>query len=339
VARSDRNERLRVAIVGATSLKGKELKEVLEQQAFPVGELQLLDDDEARGRLTEYEGEPTIVQSLSVETFQECDLLFFASTTGAFTRENWPKASASRAAVIDLSHGLLDVPEATIRIPFLEKEWGRSPDQGGRWAVVPHPVAIVLLTLWTRLGKAFRVRELVVNVFEPASERGAAGMEELREQTVGLLSFQQLPQAVFDAQVAFNLLVRYGAGSQVRLEETEDIIRREVERCAPDLAERLALRIIQVPVFHAHCLSVLVELEEAISVAAVEHALQGERVVVAAQGEAPAAPVGVAGRDEMVVGPVLPDRKRPTDFWLWTAVDNLRLTARTAVEIAEDLVS
>jgi aspartate-semialdehyde dehydrogenase len=205
--------------------------------------------------------------------------------------------------------------------------------------VAPHPVAIVLLTLWTRLGKAFRVRELVVNVFEPASERGAAGMEELREQTVGLLSFQQLPQAVFDAQVAFNLLVRYGAGSQVRLEETEDIIRREVERCAPDLAERLALRIIQVPVFHAHSLSILVELEEASSVAAVERALQGERVAVAAQGEAPAAAVGVAGRDEIVVGPVLSDRNRPTDFWLWTVVDNLRLTARTAVEIAEDLVS
>jgi aspartate-semialdehyde dehydrogenase len=335
----EQDKGLRVAVIGATSLKGKELKAVLEERAFPASELRLLDDDETLGQLTEHEGEPTFVQSIRPETFEECDLLFFASTAGSFTRALWPQASASRAAVVDLSHGLVDVTEATMRIPFLGKEVGQPTKGGGRWFVVPHPVSIVLLTLWSRLSRAFRVRELVVNVFEPASERGAAGMEELREQTVGLLSFQQVPQAVFDAQVAFNLLVRYGSGSRIRLEETEEIIRQEVGRSAPDLAESLALRIIQVPVFHAHCLSVLVELDEPSDVAAVEQALQGEKVTVVAEGEAPAAAVGVAGRDEIVVGPVLRDRKRASDFWLWTAVDNLRLTAQTAVEIAEDIFS
>ena len=38
-------------------------------------------------------------------------------------------------------------------------------------------------------------------------------MDELHEQTVNLLSFQQLPKTVFDAQVAFNLLDRYGEKS------------------------------------------------------------------------------------------------------------------------------
>ncbi len=81
------------------------------------------------------------------------------------------------------------------------------------------------------------------------------------------------------------------------------------------------------------------ELEEPGEVAAVEETLRGEKVTVVAQGEAPAAAVEVAGRDEIVVGPVLRDRKRASDFWLWTAVDNLRLTAQTAVEIAEDIFS
>jgi aspartate-semialdehyde dehydrogenase len=311
-----------VAIVGATSLKGKELKEVLEDRLFPTKRLLLLDDYEALGQLTEYEGEPTLVRAIESQTFAECDLVFFASTTGEFTRVQWPRAAASSATVIDLSHALLDIPEAAVRVPFLEKELGGVPPGLGPWHVTPHPAAIVLLAVWARLTAAFPVRQVVANVFEPVSERGAAGLEELQEQTVCLLSFQGFPRTVFDAQVAFNLLVRYGAASRARLEESEDIIRRGVERCAPALADRLALRVIQVPVFHAHSFSILVELERACEVSVVEHALEGMRTVVLTQDQTPAAAVEVAGREDIVVGPVLRDPRRPLTFWLWAAADN-----------------
>ncbi len=36
------------------------------------------------------------------------------------------------------------------------------------------------------------------------------GVEELQQQTVSLLSFKSLPKAVFDNQLSFNLLARYG---------------------------------------------------------------------------------------------------------------------------------
>lgn len=341
-----RSSGLRVAIVGATSLKGKELKEVLEERLFPVKKLTLLDDDEALGQLTEFDGEPTFVRTIAPDTFTESDLVFFASTGGAFTRAHWPQAAAGQAALIDLSHALLDVPEAVVRVPFLDEYFSRTPNSGPpggrggrRWFITPHAGAIVMLTLLARLSATLRVRQVVANVFEPVSERGASGLDELQEQTVRLLSFKEFPRAVFDAQVAFNLLPRYGQESPARLEEVEDIIRREVDRCAPALADRLALRVLQAPIFHGHCLSVLAELEEPFEVSAVERALRGERVAVRSPEEAPAAPVDVAGREEIVVGPVLRDRRRPAAFWLWTVADNLRLTARTAVEIAESLVA
>lgn len=330
---------LRIAIVGATSLKGKELKEVLEERPLAVQKLALLDDDEALGRLTEFEGEPAFVLPIEPGTFADFDLIFFASTTDVFTRAHWPGAARSGAAVIDLSHGLLDVPQARVRIPALEKESPYvAPADGPRWFVIPHPVAAVLLTLWGRLKGAFNIRHLVVNAFEPASERGAAGIDELQEQTVRLLSFQKFPQIVFDAQLAFNLLVRYGADSRSRLEAVETVIRREVELSAHELAERLALRVIQVPVFHSHCLSILVEFDEAPALTAVEKALQGSGVTVLSEQDEPAGAIAVAGRDDIVVGPILQDSGRRNAFWLWVAVDNLRLTARAAVEVAESLV-
>ena len=48
-------------------------------------------------------------------------------------------------------------------------------------------------------------------MFEPASEHGQRGMDELHQQTVNLLSFQPLPKDVFDAQVAFNMVARVRA--------------------------------------------------------------------------------------------------------------------------------
>jgi len=336
---AERSTDLRVAIVGATSLRGKEVKEVLAERLFPVKKLALLDDDEALGQLTEFQGEPALVASIDAEAFRENDLVFFASTSSAFTLGQWPQAAAGTAAVIDLSHALLEVPEARFRVPALADCLPPPEDSPRRWDIVPHAASIALLALLGRLSRTFALRQAVVNVFEPASERGAPGLDELQEQTVRLLSFQDFPRAVYDAQVAFNLLARYGAGSVASLEDVEQVVRLGVERCAPALAERLGLRVLQAPVFHAHCLSVFVELEQPADVAVVEQALAGPRVSVLAQDQLPAGAVDVAGRDEVVVGPVLCDRARPECFWLWAVADNLRLTAHTAVDIAETLLN
>ena len=51
----------------------------------------------------------------------------------------------------------------------------------------------------------WRRAQLAATVLEPASEQGKAGLDELHQQTVGLLSFQSVPKDVYDTQVAFNL--------------------------------------------------------------------------------------------------------------------------------------
>ena len=59
-------------------------------------------------------------------------------------------------------------------------------------------------------GKTAKVERIVATVVQPASEYGQKGMDELHEQTVNLLSFQALPKTIFDTQVAFNMVARYG---------------------------------------------------------------------------------------------------------------------------------
>ena len=54
------------------------------------------------------------------------------------------------------------------------------------------------------------LRHSVIQIFEPASERGQAGIHELQQQTTSLLSFRQLEKKIFDAQLGFAMLARYG---------------------------------------------------------------------------------------------------------------------------------
>ena len=58
------------------------MKEVLEERLFPVKKLALLDDDEALGLLTEFQGEPALVASIEADTFRENDLVFCSGPAG-----------------------------------------------------------------------------------------------------------------------------------------------------------------------------------------------------------------------------------------------------------------
>src|SRR6516165_10427296 len=67
-----------IAIVGSTSLLGKELQDVLEARGLPVGRLVLLETEEYAGLLQEFAGEIQITQVISPDAFEDIDIAFFA---------------------------------------------------------------------------------------------------------------------------------------------------------------------------------------------------------------------------------------------------------------------
>ena len=84
----------RVAIVGAGSLRGKEVAEVLDQRNFPAVDVKLLDDDESLGQLEAMKDEITFIQSVRAEQFDKIDFTFFASDAEC-TRRNFKQVQAA----------------------------------------------------------------------------------------------------------------------------------------------------------------------------------------------------------------------------------------------------
>jgi aspartate-semialdehyde dehydrogenase len=324
----------RVAIVGAATLKGKEIAEILRERNFPAVDVRLLDDDESLGRLEAVGDEMNFIRSIRSEQFERVDFAFFASDPGS-TRNHWKTARDQGDTILDLSYALEEEPGASVRSPWIERQTGKpiAPELQPGPVVVAHPAATVLAMLGLRSEKAGKIQRMVATVFEPASENGQKGMDELHEQTVNLLSFQELPKEVFDIQVAFNMAARYGQRSELALEAVSQRIRKHYKKIAEGAAEP-ALQVLQAPVFHGHGFSIYLEMEKPIAIADLSQALSGEHVVVSGSPEDTPTSVSAAGQGDILVSPT-PDANHKNGIWLWVTTDNLRVAALTAVECAE----
>ncbi|HTS37418.1 MAG TPA: Asd/ArgC dimerization domain-containing protein [Candidatus Solibacter sp.] len=328
----------RVAIVGAGSLKGRELKDVLTERNFPAHDVRLLDDDESLGQLEAVGDEPTFIQSVLPEHMDNVDFTFFASDA-QFTRNTWKYAKKAGSDIIDLSYGLEGEDGVVLRAPWIEREIGKPPrvDLGSAPVRIVHPAAMVLALLLLRAGKAGKVTRSIITAFEPASERGKRGMDELHEQTVNLLSFQQLPKSVFDSQLAFNLIDRYGEKSSPSLESVEKRIQSDFRSIVDGKAAVPSLMLLQAPIFHGHAFSLYIEFEHAVKAEALSTALAGDHVEISSGTDDSPNNVNAAGQEKIQVA-VRPDVGRDSGFWIWAAADNLRVLAVAAVECAESLI-
>lgn len=329
----------RLAIVGAGTLKGKEVAEVLGDRNFPSLDIKLLDDNESLGKLESVGDEVSFIQSVRAEQFEKVDFTFFASDQEC-TRQNWKKVRKAGSAIVDLSYALEDEPDADVKAPWIQRQLGQmlTPELQPGPAVVAHPAAVVLALLLLRVQKAAALKRVVATVYEPASEHGQKGMDELHEQTVNLLSFQPLPKKVFDAQVAFNMVARYGEQSVPALTTLERRVLKHYTHIAGKDAPLLSLSLLQAPIFHGHAFSLHVEVEKPVEIEGISKALAGEHVTITGSAEESPSNVNAAGQADVLVS-IQPDTNLANGLWLWAAADNLRIAAATAVECAENMAA
>jgi aspartate-semialdehyde dehydrogenase len=329
----------KIAIAGASTLLGRELKEALSDSPLAAATFILLDEEEAQGQLDQVGDEVTIVRAIDNESFDRADFTFFAGTE-ALTRKHWRQALRAGSTVLDLSGALDQETGVLVRAPWLGSE-STTVDLFTPAVVPAHPAALALALVLERLQLAAPVRFAAATVLEPASAFGRAAMDELHQQTVSLLSFQTLPRATYDAQAAYNLLCGLGESATINLGAEDARIRRHYEALGDGRWPRLALQVIHAPVFHGHAFSIAVELERAVDITALEEALGGEHVdLVLEDTDSPSNLAATGQNDVLVRLRAEKDGRNPNQasrLWLWAASDNLRLHAQNAVECALDL--
>jgi aspartate-semialdehyde dehydrogenase len=333
------NKTYRIAIVGASSLLGKELSDALSDSPLGASSFTLLDEEQLAGNVAAAGDEISFIQKIDATSFEGKDLVFFAGEA-AVTLKHWRSVLKAEASIVDLTGAVERQPGVLVRAPWVVRGEGKAPDIATPAVVTAHPVAVLLALLAARLGEKFPLRGLMATVLLPASEFGRAAMDELHQQTVSLLSFQSLPREQYDAQVAFNLVRSWGESAKVplKVEEIEARIQANYAAIAAAGSPEVMLQVVHAPVFHGYGASLLVELETVATQQEVASALLGKHVEVMAGAEAPNN-VDAAGQDDLVVSvQAVKPEGAGRQFKLWVATDNLRLAAANGVACGVELL-
>jgi aspartate-semialdehyde dehydrogenase len=333
----------RIAIVGAASIRGKQLNEALAESSFAAAEFLLMDDQQALGQLEAVGDEMTFIQPISPDSFERIDFTFFAGNA-ELTRRHWQAAQRAGSSIVDLSAGLEGEAGVLVCAPWVQDAMGeaavaRAPSLHTPAVVSAHPAALVLALLLERLQHIGAIRQVSATVLEPASEYGRAALDELHQQTVTLLSFQSVPTQVYDVQVAFNTVAAFGEAAKVSLAESEARIRRHYALLSGGRLPQLSLQLIHVPVFHGHTFSIAVEYERQVALEQIEAALSPPHVeVILGDADAPGNLNSIGDKDVSVrVRFDEQDVAQSRRLWLWASADNLELSALNAVECAQEL--
>jgi aspartate-semialdehyde dehydrogenase len=329
----------KIALVGASTLLGKELKDALSESSLGAADFLLLDEEEGLGQLDQLGDEITFVQAIEPDAFERVDFTFFCGTEN-LTRKHWREALRAGSTVLDLSGALDSETGVLVRSPWLEAQ-EVTADLFTPAVVPANPAALALALLMERVQQAAPIRQAAATVLLPASEFGRAAMDELHQQTVNLLSFQSIPKATFDAQSAYNLLCGFGENAKVSLGMMDGRVRRQYSALGSKRLPALAIQTISAPVFHGHSFSIFVELERAVDLPALEEALSGEHVDLVLEETDSPSNLAATGQNDVLVRlrlePGARNANESARLWLWGASDNLRLHAQNAVACALDL--
>jgi len=324
-----------LALVGSESLMGREIRDLLSGNTLGQDLKLIAGEGEEAGKIIEQAGEPAVIVPIERGDLEAARVTFLA---GSVESAQQVRKVAKQGSLIDLTYGSEDMPAARLRAPMGEPPEYQAPD--GVVHVIANAASIAIAMVLTRLHAAEPIARSVAHILEPASERGLRGVEELQQQTIGLLTFKGQPKEIFDAQLAFNLLPKYGEEAPVALEDAEARIERHLatllaHRGQPNLP---SLRLIQAPVFHGYSISLWVEFAGKPGLANVAKALEGDDIDVrTADVEAPNA-VGIAGQNGLAIGSITTDRNNPQGAWIWIVADNLRLRAENALAVASQLL-
>jgi aspartate-semialdehyde dehydrogenase len=229
------------------------------------------------------------------------------------------------------------------KVPLVVPEVNRS-DLKWHKGIISNPncSTIQMVVVLKPIHDAAGTRRVVVTTFQSVSKTGKKAMDELLQQTTGLLSFREIKCAVYPHQIAFNVLPQIDTFLQNGYTKEEMKMVHETRKILGDDTVRLTATAVRVPVFRGHCESLNIETDKKLTANEVRSILAktpGVVVFDAPEKSVYPLPITTAGKDEVYVGRVREDESIERGINLWVVSDNLRKgAALNAVQIAEELI-
>jgi len=328
-----------VAIVGATGVVGGTVRTILEERAFPVGELRLLASERSQGAQLAFSGKQVPVQMLDGDAFAGVDLAFFAAG-GDVSRQSVPAAVAAGAIVIDKSSAYRGDPAVPLVVPEVNPD---HLDAHKGIVATPNCSTIQMVVALKPIYDAAGIQRVVVATYQSVSGAGKRGVDDLERQTREVMAGKQPTLGYFPHRIAFNVLPHIDDFLPDGVTKEEQKMVDETVKIFADPDLKVTATCVRVPVFGAHSAAVNVQTRLGLSADEARELLRGfpgVEVVDDPPDLRYPMPIEAEGKDPVYVGRIRHDPTAPNCFDMWVVADNLRKgAALNAVQIAEEMVA
>jgi aspartate-semialdehyde dehydrogenase len=335
-----KKEKYNVAVVGATGAVGEQMREVLEERQFPVGDIRLLASERSAGQFLPFLGHQIRVEILKEDSFKNIDIALFSAgstVSGKFA----PIAVAEGAVVVDNTGFFRMEPDIPLVVPEVNaKEIAKYKNRG----IIANPncSTIQMVVVLKPIHDAARIKRIVVSTYQSVSGAGRQAMEELSQQVGALFNGREIRKQKFPHQIAFNCIPQIDVFAEDGYTKEELKMIHETRKILAEPSLPVTATTVRVPVFCSHSESVNVETEKKLSAQAAKDILRdAPGVLLVDEPENNLYPMAIdaVGKDATYVGRIREDNSIANGLNLWVVADNLRKgAALNAVQIAEILI-
>ncbi|CAM2889947.1 aspartate-semialdehyde dehydrogenase [Paenibacillus sediminis] len=336
------NQRLNVAVVGATGAVGEQILNLLEKRNFPIAKLKLLSSARSAGTSISFKGQNIIVEEATPDSFEGIDIALF-SAGGDVSKELVPHAVRHGAVCIDNTNAFRMDPNTPLVVPEVNES---KIDEHQGVIANPNCSTIQMVAALKPLRDRYGIDRIIVSTYQAVSGAGSRAIDEMKRQSKEVLAGNKVEPQILPVnslpvkhQIAFNAIPQIDKfqDNGYTLEEMKMV--RETKKIFDDESIDVTATCVRIPVVYGHSESVYVELKDDYDLEDVKQLIADAPGVVLVDDPATQSyPLATeaAGKNEVFVGRLRRDLGHSRGLNMWIVSDNLlKGAAWNAVQIAE----
>ena len=327
----------RVVVAGTTGNVGREMLNILAERQFPVDEIAALASRKSLGTEVSFGDKTLTTQDLNMFDFTGWDIALFAIGSDA-TKTYGPRAVEAGCTVIDNSSLYRYDPDIPLIVPEVNPQ--EIHDYAKKNIIAnPNCSTAQMVVALKPLHDRARIKRVVVSTYQSVSGAGAAGMDELWDQTKAVYNpTSEVKPKKFQKQIAFNIIPQIDVFMEDGSTKEEWKMVAETKKIV-DPSIKVTATCVRVPVFVGHSEAINIETEDFLDEDEARDILReapGIMVIDKREDGGYVSPIECVGDYATFISRLRQDSTVENGLNFWCVSDNLRKgAALNAVQIAE----
>ena len=325
---------MKIAVVGATGLVGREMLTVLVERGFDKEEIIASASPKSVGKKIEF-GSSTLTVCSVEDAIKSRPQYAIFSAGAAASRQYAPLFAEAGTTVIDNSSAWRKDANKPLVVPEINIDTVKA---GDRIIANPNCSTIQMVLALSALQREYGIRRLVIATYQSITGTGIKAVRQLEAEERG----EKPLEMAYHYGIHRNLFPHGGDFQKDGYTTEEQKLVDETRKIFGDPSIQITATVVRVPVVGGHSEAVNVEL-------CIDYDLDEVRRLIAATPgvilyDNPAEnkypmPILSHHRDEVWVGRLRRDFSQPNSLNMWVVADNIRKGAATnAVQIMEALI-